>query len=238
MRYNKFDLGQAGIDAASTAANSIVPGSGDFVAQVGAAVQSLFKSVFGGGYQNSSGVRWLAAYYDYYVNGNAASTSDNKVDEKISPDAQAWFSAVLGVPIYDRYRLHALMGTNPADGSSLNRSDSQKVQDYLSFPDTAGVNPANVASAVQMAKHFTWGSNPGSWAQVAKLVPGMTNTGGGGGANVTGPGLQGTNTVDQTAPGSGAPPVKKSNIWLWVGIGAGLIILTVTIILIAKKKKS
>lgn len=135
-------------------------------------VKKFFDKVFGGGWQFSTGVRWLTAYYQLYVLGQANVTSSNKVDERYSPDAQGWFALVLGVPIYDRYRLHALMGTNPADGAPLNKTDQQKVQEYLAFgPDTSSVDPVAVMQAVQIAKQFKWGTAPGSWAKFSKAAP-------------------------------------------------------------------
>lgn len=128
---------------------------------------SFFAKVFGKKHQFSTGVRWLTAYYQYYVLGDASATSSNRVNEQLAPEAQAWFSVVLGVPIYDRYRLHALMGTNPADGAPLNKTDEQKINDYLNpqWTDTQGQSREAVARAVQIAKQFKWGAMPGSWAK-------------------------------------------------------------------------
>lgn len=137
------------------------------VAMVVIQLGNFFAKVFGKKHQFSTGVRWLTAYYAYYVLGDASATSSNRVNEQLAPEAQAWFSVVLGVPIYDRYRLHALMGTNPADGAPLNKTDEQKINDYLNpqWTDTQGQSREAVAKAVQIAKQFRWGAMPGSWAQ-------------------------------------------------------------------------
>ncbi len=133
-------------------------------------VVGLFTSLFGDKYQYSTGVRWLTAYYQYYVlgQGNVTGThTSSGLDEKYTPEAQTWFTAVLGVPIFDRYRLHALMGTDPAAGRPLNNSDAARVDAYLrsDWLDTQGVPREKVERAVQIAKKFRWGTLPGSWKQ-------------------------------------------------------------------------
>jgi hypothetical protein len=130
---------------------------------------AFFKGIFGN-YQYSTDVRWLTQQYQYYVLGDGSATgthSSTGINEKFVPEAQTWFTAVLGVPIYDRQRLHALMGTRVSDGASLNISDDQKVANYLrsDWTDTQGQDPAKVMRAVQIAKQFRWGTIPGSWAK-------------------------------------------------------------------------
>lgn len=157
------------------------------VAKAAPILIGFFNSVFGvNKWQHTTGVRWLIAYYQYYVLGDASATSSNRVNEQYITDAQTWFSVVLGVPIYDRYRLHALMGTNPADGAPLGQSDELRVQSYLrsEWVDTQGQDPARVLRAVQIAKQFRWGSMPGSWAVYgvpADPVEELSETPGGGG---------------------------------------------------------
>lgn len=130
---------------------------------------SFFKGIFGS-YQYTTGVRWLTQQYQYYVLGQANATGTHTgsgIDEKYTPEAQTWFTAVLGVPIYDRERLHALMGTRVTDGAPLNNSDEQRVDSYLrpTWKDTQGVPREKVMRAVQIAKQFKWGVMPGSWAK-------------------------------------------------------------------------
>lgn len=148
---------------------------------------SFFKSVFGGQYQYSTGVRWLTQQYQYYVLGQANATGTHTstgLNEQYTPEAQAWFSAVLGVPIYDRERLHALMGTNVADGRPLNNTDEQRVESYLrpAWTDTQAESRNRVMRAVQIAKQFRWGAAPGSWAKygVPADQPEPTSDAGGG----------------------------------------------------------
>lgn len=145
-------------------------------------VKEFFTRLFGGGYQYSTGVRWLTSYYQYYVLGDGAVTSSNKVNEVYSPESQGWFALVLGVPVYDRYRLHALMGTEPSQGAPLGNSDEQRVQAYLSFPDGAAIDPKAVAQAVQIAKKFKWGTAPGSWKAFSAAAPPVNGGGTGGGS--------------------------------------------------------
>lgn len=153
------------------------------------ALVSFFKGVFGGNYQYSTGVRWLTQQYQYYVLGQANATGTHTstgLNEQYTPEAQTWFSLVLGVPIYDRERLHALMGTNVVDGRPLNNTDQQRVESYLrpQWTDTQGESPERVMRAVQIAKQFRWGAAPGSWAKYGvpadKPEPTSDAAGGGG----------------------------------------------------------
>jgi hypothetical protein len=142
-------------------------------------VVAFFKNIFGGGSQYTEGVQWLTAYYQYYVLGDASATGRTKAKDQYTPEAQGWFATVLGVPIYDRFRLHALMGTNPVNGASLNKSDAQKAADYLALGnDTKDQSPAAVAQAVQIAKRFRWApeGTPGSWKQWSIAAPAVTPT--------------------------------------------------------------
>lgn len=167
---------------------------------------SLFGSLFGTKYQFTTGVRWLTAYYQRYVLGmNTTGThTSSGLDEKYTPEAQAWFSAVLGVPIYDKFRLHALMGTRDSDGADLKWSDEKKVAAYLNpqWTDTQGQDPARVLRAVQIAKQFKWGVMPGTWAKygIPADQPEQTSEQSGGGG-----------LFDGTAGGS-------DNLMLWGGL--------------------
>lgn len=156
-------------------------------------ITNFFSSLFGGGSQYTTGVQWLTQQYQYYVLGQANATSRTDAEDRYTPEAQAWFSTVLGVPIYDRYRLHALMGTNAADGVPLNNTDQQRAQAYIALgPDTQNVDPAAVAQAVQIAKKFKWGAAPGSWAAFQTPAPDVTT--GNGTGNGSGNGNGGSDT--------------------------------------------
>lgn len=153
---------------------------------------SFFKGIFGD-YTYTTGVRWLTQQYQYYVLGQANATGTHTgsgIDERYTPEAQTWFTAVLGVPIYDRERLHALMGTRVSDGAPLNNSDEARVDSYLrpTWKDTQGVPREKVMRAVQLAKQFRWGAMPGSWAKfgIPADPPQSANGAGGGGGLIPG----------------------------------------------------
>lgn len=154
---------------------------------------SFFKGIFGD-YTYTTGVRWLTQQYQYYVLGQANATGTHTgsgVDEKYTPEAQTWFSAVLGVPIFDRERLHALMGTRVSDGAPLNNTDAARVDSYLrpTWTDTQGVPREKVMRAVQIAKQFRWGAMPGTWAQFGVPADPPQSAGGAGGGLI--PGISG-----------------------------------------------
>lgn len=186
--------GAGALDIASTVA-SMLPG-----------LVAFFKGIFGN-YTYTTGVRWLTQQYQYYVLGQANATGTHTstgVNEKYTPEAQAWFTAVLGVPIYDRERLHALMGTRVSDGANLNQTDQQRVDSYLrpAWTDTQGEDPARVMRAVQIAKQFRWGAAPGSWAKygIPADPPEVTN--------------------QQSGSGGGLTAGGEPNYSLWAGVAA------------------
>jgi hypothetical protein len=82
------------------------------VGWIGGAVTALagtLLSVFGKRFEYTEGVRVLVEKYMFKVLGYDIHDPD-KVDESLTQQAQAWFSLVLGVPIYDSWRVAALMG--------------------------------------------------------------------------------------------------------------------------------
>jgi hypothetical protein len=130
------------------------------VGWIGAAagtVVGAFLSFFGDSYTTSDNVRWLTAKYQYYVLGDASATSNHHVNEKYTGDAQGWFSTVLGVPIFDQFRYHALRGTSPQTGQSLNLTRDQRAKNYLaSAPDAVqlGVTYNQALAATYEADKF------------------------------------------------------------------------------------
>lgn len=131
------------------------------------AVIGFFLSAFGNKYSASTKVRWLTQAFEFYVMGNAGSTSDNKVSEANVPTAQKWFSVVLGVPIYDICRWHTLRGENCDTGKPLGITREQAIQNFLNYPDIkqAGVTYAQAAEAAQIASTMQYksGDQPGLW---------------------------------------------------------------------------
>jgi len=135
-------------------------------------VVGLFLQIWGSKYTSSTGVRWLEQMYDYYVRGLGGVTSDNKVPGTTQDiqAAQTWFYAVTGVPIYDKYRWHALRGENGDTGASLNISNGQAASNYLAYPEVkaAGVTYQQALNAVLIAKQMEYrpGDPPGMWANL------------------------------------------------------------------------
>lgn len=131
-------------------------------------VGGFFLSVFGSKYNTSTGVRWLTQRYQFYVLNQPSVTSDQKVSESYNAPSQAWFSTVLGVPIYDQYRYHALHGSDPNTGKMIpGITREQRALNYLqSAPDAVagGVTYDQALAATYEADKFIEPGAPGSWA--------------------------------------------------------------------------
>ncbi len=134
------------------------------------AATGFFLEVFGDKYPKSAttGLRWLAQMFDYLVKGEASVTSDEKVAVSDILPAQDWFSYVLGVPIYDKYRFFTLRGQNGDSGASLGWTQDQMVQNYLLYQEVkaAGVtyDQAMQASTIALSMPYKQGVPPGAWA--------------------------------------------------------------------------
>jgi hypothetical protein len=144
------------------------------VAEVG----GFFLSVFGSKYNTSTGVRWLVQRYQFYVLGQNSVTSDQNVSETYVSPTQTWFSAVLGVPIYDQYRYHALHGSDPNTGKMIpGITRAQRANNYLaSAPDAvaAGYTYADAYAATYQADQFVEPGPAGSWASFT-AAPAIVN---------------------------------------------------------------
>jgi hypothetical protein len=108
-RRNNVTTGQ-GLGAAA-AGISLIPG-GAIVAGViglGAALNSILNA-------NSmplpAASMWLCAYYQYWVLGQSAVTSDHNANAIYYAPAVQWFSSFCGVPVVDINQLWSLKGTN------------------------------------------------------------------------------------------------------------------------------
>lgn len=170
-----------------------IPVVGVFAA-AGAEIVGGILAIFGNKYNTSTGVRWLTQYYEKYVLG-MDTHSDNTVNEANATKAQAWFSYVLGVPVYDKYRLGALMGYDTDGNRSLNWTDEEKVTDYLKYEETAGIDRDVVMQAVHIASKMRWTDPLGSWAGFTAAPSMIDNTqtegspsGGGSGTGASGNG--------------------------------------------------
>jgi hypothetical protein len=137
-----------------------------WIATAAAEVVGFFLVCFGSKYSESTGVRWLTAFFETWVLG-MAKHSDNKVNAANVKVAQNWFATVLGVPIYDKYRIHALMGTDPEGTKSLGLTQEQRATKYLSFWDAkkANVSFDTALAAVKRVDELKmkWTDPPGAW---------------------------------------------------------------------------
>jgi hypothetical protein len=139
-----------------------------YIGAAAAEVVGFFLSAFGSKYNSSTGVRWLVQRYQYYVLGQNNVSNDRQVDEKYIQPTQGWFSTVLGVPIYDQYRYHALHGSDPNTGKLIpGITRDQRAKNYLaSAPDAvaAGVTYDQALAATYEADKFVEPGPAGSWA--------------------------------------------------------------------------
>lgn len=123
-------------------------------------------SIVGTRFNQSGDVRWLVQLFQYYVQGNAAVTSDNKVNEALTPQAQAFFSVVLGVPIGGRKDLNILQSGDGNTNTPTGQTAAQRAQNYLAFKDLQGlvtIDQATQAAQIAAAS-FKFSGPPGSWA--------------------------------------------------------------------------
>jgi hypothetical protein len=174
---------QAGATLLSSAAPALalIPVAGPFIA-VGAQLVGLFAGAFGNNYKTSEGVRWLTHLYQENVLGQ--NIDFNQVDENQTDAAHNWFNAVLGVPIYDKFRYHTLSGTDPNTGRKLSPfpSADTRAKQYLTYHEAidAGVPYADALAAANIAaswplaaavtgQYGTWKNFPIAPGYAAKL---------------------------------------------------------------------
>jgi hypothetical protein len=142
---------------------AVVPVVG-WVAAAAGEVIGFFLIAFGSKYSQSTGVRWLDQLFEYYVLG-LPTHSDNKVNEANVPNAQKWFSYVLGVPIYDRYRFDDLKGVKYGSAESLHQTYAQRADEYLKNQDVidAGVTRDQAIQAAIITDQLDYGAPQGGW---------------------------------------------------------------------------
>jgi hypothetical protein len=152
-----------------------VPVVGWIGAAAGTVVGAVLE-IFGSKYDISSGVRKLIERYEFLVLGENVH-SFNAVNQNDQQPAQNWFSTVLGVPIYDSYRLYALMGVDPNTLAPLNISYDQRAANYfLSAPETVGlVTQAQAVEAAQIADKINVFGSAGSLAYMT-AAPSLIET--------------------------------------------------------------
>jgi hypothetical protein len=120
-------------------------------------VVGLALNFFGSRFTTTDNVRWLTAKYQFYVLGQTYATSNHHVNESYTTAAAKWFSYVMGVPVLDQLRYHALRGTSPVTGRTENLTRQQRAQNYLtSAPDAVaqGVTLQDAINATYQADQF------------------------------------------------------------------------------------
>jgi hypothetical protein len=151
-----------------------------WIAAAAGEVIGFFLVCFGSKYTESTGVRWLTSFYEDKVL-NLGKHSDNKVNQANIVASQNWFAAVTGVPIYDKYRIHALMGTDPEGTKNLGLTQEQRANKYLGFWDAkkAGVTYPQALAAVQRvdALNMKWTDPGGAWHDFTAAPATIDNSG-------------------------------------------------------------
>lgn len=157
--------GQAIIKIAPLLATVPVVG---WVASAAAEVIGGIISVVGSKWNQSDDVRWLAQLFEFYALGNKNATSDHLVNEADAPNAQAFFSVVLGVPIGGRKDFNILQSGDGNTNTPNGHDATQRATDYLNFKNLTNQVPLSQAVA---AANIAAGLNPskfpvGGWANL------------------------------------------------------------------------
>lgn len=128
----------------------------------------LAGKLFGNKWHLSSKVRWLVQLYQFYVMGDPSATSARSVDERNIQECYNWFTGVLGVPIYDNLRVHALKGTDSNTGKPIEPRQSYHTRaiNYLSYWEAVDVSYNNAYAAAQISDELEFNKIAGSWAKI------------------------------------------------------------------------
>lgn len=196
------------------------------VAALAVEAAGVILNFFGDNFIYSSDVRGLIQKYQYFVQGNAAVKQAAQADQSLKDKAQAWFSLVLGVPIYDDLRYDALRGEDHATFSDLpNRWDyNARVQKYKSFgqvessqPDAVVLQAAYIADKLDDRTAGAYPTAPGAWAGELPAASVIDNN----------PNAQPTMYVDQygnlTTPAG--QPIPQKNTLILLAAGAAILFL-------------
>jgi hypothetical protein len=196
------------------------------VAALAVEAAGVILNFFGDNFIYSSDVRGLIQKYQYFVQGNAAVNQASKADQSLKDKAQAWFSLVLGVPIYDDLRYDALRGEDHSTFSDLpNRWDyNARVQKYKSFgqvessqPDAVVLQAAYIADTLDDRTGGAYPTRPGAWAGALPAASVIDQD----------PNAQPTMYVDQygnlTTPSG--QPIPQKNTLILLAAGAAILFL-------------
>jgi hypothetical protein len=200
-----------------SAALAPIPVVGWIAAAAGGIVGGAL-SIFGDTHQQSSDVLWLVQLYQQNVLGQTGITASN-ANDALTPQAQAWFSVVLGVPIGARSDFNILQSgdTNNNFNGISKLSDAQRGQLYLSWKGAAAQGKVTLAQATEAAHIAAYAMNP--YAASPKSWAGFTA------APST---LDTSLTPSQTtaAQASLLPAfLTGSNAWIWIAGGVLLFLV-------------
>lgn len=136
---------------------------GAAIAVIGFATSFIGK-LFSSKYVYSTQVRWLTQQFQFRVKGMSNVTSDNQVSEGYTQEAQLWFAAVLGVPMWDNLRYHTLAGTTSDTDKLSTDSFETCAKKYQAYgPTEAGV-PFDACVTASKIAHTMNDHNPaGAW---------------------------------------------------------------------------
>lgn len=203
------------------------------VGWIGAAageVVGFFLQVFGSRYSSSTQVRWLTQLFEYYVQGNCKSTSDNTVNEANVPTSQKWFAIVLGVPIYDRLRFNSLAGRT--GWPQVDNDRNARVNDYMTtYPEVktlvsqGQITRDQVLQATYIADTLLYSLGCGGWKSAVAAPSVIQSTTSNLPTNVVSPGNVGPAT---TSAGIFSDLATRFGIPEWVifvMIGGGVLLL-------------
>jgi hypothetical protein len=122
-------------------------------------------AIFGDKHQQSSDVLWLVQLYQQNVLGQTGITASN-ANDALTQQAQAWFSAVVGVPIGARSDFNILQTGDTNSNHPSSKSDQERGNDYIIWKNLQGkVSPEMAAAAAHIAATLNpYQATPKSWA--------------------------------------------------------------------------
>jgi hypothetical protein len=133
------------------------------LAEVAGFATSFIGGLFQSKYAYSSQVDWLCVYYQRMVLGDPNAHGDHittGLKEQYVPAAQMWFAAVFGIPCWDMLRFHALQGSDPNTGRTMNQTLAQRVAAYQAFGSIENNVPV---SAIEAACKISDGMDAVDW---------------------------------------------------------------------------
>jgi hypothetical protein len=171
-------------------------------------------AIFGDKHVQGPDIRWLIQLYQYFVLGQAAVTSDNKVNEGLKNDTWAWFAYVCGVPVYSRSAFNCLK-TGHEEGKQTNLDAAGRAGVYIRITgNPGGSSLADITAAAQIAASLDYKAPAGGWKNQTP-APSVIDK------------LQGSATpgLTTTAPKNSLASLGTNKWLLFAIIGAGIAVL-------------